>query len=44
MEYIDCGEYIRVQPSGYIVNARKCHTLYKSEGWTIELAKQVYGE
>lgn len=44
MEYIETENYITVQPSGYIVNARKCHTLYKSDGWTLELAKELYGE
>lgn len=44
MEYIETELYIRVQPKGNIVDARKCHTLWKSEGWTLENAKEVYGE
>lgn len=44
MEYIETDTYITVQPKGNVVNARQCHTLYKSEGWTLELAKKTYGE
>lgn len=44
MEYIETEDYITVRPKGFIVDARKCHTLYKREGWTLENAKQVYGE
>jgi len=44
MEYIETEEYITVRPKGYIVNARKCHTLYKRDGWTLKNAKAFYGE
>lgn len=44
MEYIETEEYITVMPKGNVVNARQCHTLYKREGWTLENAKEFYGE
>lgn len=44
MEYIETDDYISVQPKGPVVNARRCHTLWKREGWTLEKAKEIYGE
>lgn len=44
MEYIETENYITVRPKGYIVNARACKTFWKSEGWTLENVKQLYGE
>lgn len=44
MEYIETDRYITVRPKGYIVDARKCHTLWKHDGWTLENAKEFYGE
>lgn len=37
-------EYISVQPKGYVVDARKCRTFYKREGWTMKNVMQFYGE
>lgn len=44
MEYVETDTYITVQPKGNITNARQRHTLYKRDGWTLELAKETYGE
>lgn len=41
-EVFETEDYIKVQPKGRVVDARKCKTFWKREGWNMENVINFY--
>ena len=41
-EFYEADDHITVMPKGNCVDARKCKTFWKSEGWTMKEVKKFY--